>query len=214
MFLLSGGLEDILKGTGNPNDSDDEDDIGGIRSFIVRGNNLESTNKKEDDNGLLDEDDDDEDEEDDDDDDDEDDEDNDHELDDKKVIDVVSVSPLGGLPINKKIISIGPKVMNDKGSISTVQQNQNQNPKDDEKCSIRQNCIATIRRLSKEGNISTNQKTVLITDIITKSSSGEFSLVEVAYDLLITEGDDIIAAEDDFADQCRVFATRLEKESQ
>lgn len=199
--LLSGGLEDILKSAGNANDSDDEEDLGGIQSFIVRGNNLEPADKLEDDDddgSDLDEEEEDED----------DDDDVGDELNDKKVIDVVNLSQLGGLPMNKKTITIGPK------AIINPQKNPNQSAKDDHKCSIRQNCIAAIRRFSAEGILSPEQKSILLTDIITKSSSGEFSLVEVAYDLLVTEGDDRIAGEVDFADQCRVFATRLEKDLQ
>jgi len=34
-------------------------------------------------------------------------------------------------------------------------------------------------------------------------------MVEVAFELLCSEGDDIDAAEEEFADQCRVFAMSL-----
>lgn len=54
------------------------------------------------------------------------------------------------------------------------------------------------------------QKRVLLTDIITCSARGEFSLVEVAYELLCGEGDDKDAAEEEFSDQCRVLAQQLE----
>ena len=57
-----------------------------------------------------------------------------------------------------------------------------------------------------KGTISPKQKRLLLTDIITCSAKGEFSMVEVAYELLCGEGDDKDAAEEESADQCRVFA--------
>lgn len=60
-----------------------------------------------------------------------------------------------------------------------------------------------------QGSISPKQKRVLLTDIITCSAKGEFSMVEVAYELLCGEGDDKDAAEEEFAEQCRVFAHSL-----
>merc|ERR1712136_251312 len=56
--------------------------------------------------------------------------------------------------------------------------------KDDSKDSCRQNCITALRKLTSQGSISPKQKRTLLTDIIIKSSTGEYSLVEVAYDLL------------------------------
>jgi ketosteroid isomerase-like protein len=79
----------------------------------------------------------------------------------------------------------------------------------DSKDTIRQNCISSLRKLANQGIISRKQKTILLTDIITCSARGEYSLVEVAYDLLCGEGDDKDAAEEDFADQCQVFASNL-----
>lgn len=81
--------------------------------------------------------------------------------------------------------------------------------KNESKDIIRQNCISTLRKLSSEGVISSKHKRVLLTDIITNSAKGEYSLVEVAYDLLCREGDDKDAAEEDFAEQCKVFAASL-----
>jgi len=78
-------------------------------------------------------------------------------------------------------------------------------PKD----ALRQNCITALRRLCNQGAISQKQKRTLLTDIITCSARGEFSMVEVAYELLCGEGDDKDAAEEEFADQCRVFANDL-----
>ena len=73
--------------------------------------------------------------------------------------------------------------------------------------SLRQNCINALRRLADQGSISPKQKRVLFTDIITSSAKGEFSMVEVAYELLYEGGDDVSEfAEEEFADQCRVFA--------
>mmetsp|Transcript_24612 Transcript_24612/g.29698 ORF Transcript_24612/g.29698 Transcript_24612/m.29698 type:complete len:188 (-) Transcript_24612:149-712(-) len=78
-------------------------------------------------------------------------------------------------------------------------------PKD----ALRQNCISALRKLCTQGSISQKQKRLLLTDIISCSAKGEFSMVEVAYELLCSEGEDEDAAEEDFADQCRVFASAL-----
>lgn len=75
-------------------------------------------------------------------------------------------------------------------------------------------CISSLRKLASTGLISHEDKIVLLTDIITKSSRGERSLVEVAHDLLC--GDECIdkdAGELDFADQCKVFASVLQEGS-
>ena len=76
---------------------------------------------------------------------------------------------------------------------------------------LRQNCITALRKLAAKGEISAKQKRVLLTDIITCSAKGEFSMVEVAYELLCGEGEEESkdAAEEDFADQCRVFASSV-----
>jgi hypothetical protein len=75
------------------------------------------------------------------------------------------------------------------------------------KDSLRQNCISALRRLAEQASISPKQKRVLFTDIITSSAKGEFSMVEVAYELLYEGCDDVSEfAEEEFADQCRVFA--------
>jgi ketosteroid isomerase-like protein len=197
--LLAGGLDDILKGSGSASDSDDEDDLGGIQSFVVRGNNLEPINDSSE-RG--------EDEEENDEDHDEDESDDDGE--DSQIIDVDASAPSGGPSVNKKIITLGPIAINGK---PTPQVTPPTGTNDTDKCTIRQNCISALRKLASEGMISQEQKTILLTDIITKSSTGEFSLVEVAYDLLCTEGEDETLGEQDFADQCRVFAANLEKHS-
>jgi len=74
---------------------------------------------------------------------------------------------------------------------------------------IRQNCIKALRKLANAGSISPKQKRMLLTDIIVKSSTGDYSMAEVAYDLLCSEGDDQDAGEEDFAEQCKVFAATL-----
>mmetsp|Transcript_8380 Transcript_8380/g.10765 ORF Transcript_8380/g.10765 Transcript_8380/m.10765 type:complete len:536 (+) Transcript_8380:148-1755(+) len=106
-------------------------------------------------------------------------------------------------------------------SSSTSNVSRNGLPKD----ALRQNCIAALRRLCNQGAISQKQKRVLLTDIITCSAKGEFSMVEVAYELLCGDDDelnedheqvdqDIIeAADEEFADQCRVFANDLSSQS-
>jgi SnoaL-like domain len=72
----------------------------------------------------------------------------------------------------------------------------------------RQSCIRLLRQLCGKGTISPKQKRVLLTDIISCSAKEEASLVEAAYELLY-DGDDLEAAEEDFADQCRVLAGSL-----
>jgi hypothetical protein len=75
--------------------------------------------------------------------------------------------------------------------------------------SVRLKCIDALRRLSNEGRISPKQKRVLLTDIISCTSRGEESLVEVGYKLLCGEGMDGEADEEEFVDQCQVFARSL-----
>jgi hypothetical protein len=99
----------------------------------------------------------------------------------------------------------------------------------------RQGCILALRKLSSQGRISPKQKRSLLTDIISCSSRGEPSMVEVAYDLLYCDDETIAKlrsedddedgdagvmvdkdgygpddAEDEFADQCIVFAQSLD----
>ena len=79
---------------------------------------------------------------------------------------------------------------------------------------LRQSCIGGLRKLCDKGVISPRQKRVLLTDIIYCSANGEFSMVEVAFETLCTEGeDDKEIAEEEFAEQCRVFAASLSKPS-
>ena len=72
--------------------------------------------------------------------------------------------------------------------------------------SLRPKCIDALRQLAKDGRISPKQKRVLLTDIISCSARGEKSLVEHAYKLLCVDPTDEEAAEEEFVDQCQVFA--------
>jgi hypothetical protein len=78
---------------------------------------------------------------------------------------------------------------------------------------LRHKCIATLRKLSEGGLLSSKQKRVLLTDIITSSARGETSMVETAYELLCTgtAGDHDIGMED-FTEQCQVFASAGEED--
>mmetsp|Transcript_11278 Transcript_11278/g.20883 ORF Transcript_11278/g.20883 Transcript_11278/m.20883 type:complete len:473 (-) Transcript_11278:194-1612(-) len=86
------------------------------------------------------------------------------------------------------------------------QQQQQQQQQSRSEKPLRQECIDSLRKLANEGRISPKQKRVLLTDIISCSSKGESSMVEVAYDLLCGEGKDPEEAEEEFVDQCRVLA--------
>jgi len=72
--------------------------------------------------------------------------------------------------------------------------------------SLRPKCIDALRKLSKNGRISPKQKRVLLTDIISCSARREESLVEHAFKLLCVDPTDEEAAEEEFVDQCQVFA--------
>lgn len=86
-----------------------------------------------------------------------------------------------------------------------------------------QKCISTIRRLSEQGLLSSNQKRILLTNIIASSAKGETSMVQVAYELLCTDDEDAahddsnqtvegdLAGMEDFTEQCIVFATSAEE---
>lgn len=77
------------------------------------------------------------------------------------------------------------------------------------KDSIRQSCIKALRKLASEGAISQKHKRMLLTDIIVKSAEGDYSMVEVAFDLLCNESEDSNAGQEDFVEQCKVFAATL-----
>eukprot|EP00578_Thalassiosira_sp_NH16_P015146 CAMPEP_0181114234 /NCGR_PEP_ID=MMETSP1071-20121207/20768_1 /TAXON_ID=35127 /ORGANISM="Thalassiosira sp., Strain NH16" /LENGTH=725 /DNA_ID=CAMNT_0023198317 /DNA_START=143 /DNA_END=2318 /DNA_ORIENTATION=- len=76
--------------------------------------------------------------------------------------------------------SVTDEVM--KASAMDASNTQVRRPNDKEM--IRQKCIATLRKLSGDGLLSSKQKRVLLTDIITSSAKGETSMVEVAFELL------------------------------
>ncbi len=84
---------------------------------------------------------------------------------------------------------------------------------DNKEETLRRKCIATLRKLSDQGHLSSGQKRVLLTNIITSSAKGETSMVEVAFDLLCT-GEDTDPDDDsrmmDFTQQCWVFARHFE----
>eukprot|EP00980_Cylindrotheca_fusiformis_P007320 scaffold1525_cov142-Cylindrotheca_fusiformis.AAC.120 len=98
----------------------------------------------------------------------------------------------------------------DDASVKKLKQwaNADDNPKSSSasKNPLRQGCIGLLRKLATEGRISAKQKRVLLTDIISCSAKGEYSMVEVAFELLCSEGAADDDAEEEFADQCRVFA--------
>ena len=75
--------------------------------------------------------------------------------------------------------------------------------------SAKQKCIDAIRVLSDQGQLSSKQKRVLLTDIIACSAKGETSMVEVAYDLLLTDNSE--PGMEDFTEQCRVFAAACDQ---
>jgi hypothetical protein len=97
---------------------------------------------------------------------------------------------------------------NKKNILELLQGKKNKKNKNRSK-SVRSKCIDALRRLSIEGRISPKQKRVLLTDIISCTSRGEESLVEVGYKLLCGEGMDEEADEEEFVDQCQVFARSL-----
>jgi hypothetical protein len=72
------------------------------------------------------------------------------------------------------------------------------------KSTVTQNCISAIRELSDQGQLSSKQKRILLTDIIASSAKGETSMVEVAYGLLADDNN--APGMDDFTEQCRIFA--------
>mmetsp|Transcript_2877 Transcript_2877/g.5293 ORF Transcript_2877/g.5293 Transcript_2877/m.5293 type:complete len:1235 (-) Transcript_2877:103-3807(-) len=85
----------------------------------------------------------------------------------------------------------------------------------DKEKKLRQKCIATLRKLYDSGQLSSKQKRVLLTSIVTSSARGEVSMVEVAYELLCNDGDDVeldTTGMEDFTEQCRVFASMGEAE--
>jgi len=108
----------------------------------------------------------------------------------------------------------------------TTTTSQNNNNYDDQNA-LRQGCIQTLRKLCAQGSLSQNQKRLLLTDIISCSTKGQSSMVEVAFDLLLVSPNNAAAAasnntddnvvdedgEEEFADQCRVLADSLLEKS-
>lgn len=74
---------------------------------------------------------------------------------------------------------------------------------------VQQKCIEMLRKLATGGRISQKQKRVLLTDIISCSSKGDDSMVEVAFELLCGVSGSDEDAEEDFADQCRILADQM-----
>lgn len=79
---------------------------------------------------------------------------------------------------------------------------------------LRQRTIATLRKLADDGLLSSKQKRVLMTDIITSTASGANSIVEVAYELLCTGDSNELVGIEDFTEQCHAFADTLDGEYQ
>lgn len=77
---------------------------------------------------------------------------------------------------------------------------------------LRQRTISTLRKLADDGLLSSKQKRILMTDIITSTASGTNSIVEVAYELLcIGEEDSEGHGIEDFTEQCHAFADSLDQ---
>lgn len=95
---------------------------------------------------------------------------------------------------------------------------------------LRQKCITSLRHLCNQGLLSSRQKRVLLTDIISCAAKGEKSMIEVAHELLVVmqehDDDDGAAtaattatkmtlnqnnatAQEEFADQCRLLADSM-----
>lgn len=190
--ILNGQLGDLLGKGGASDDSDSDDESSG--SAIISFQRIDNDDEDDEDVEVdLDELDDEDDDSDDDEDEDEDDSDDDLE----SAPRAVSIMKVWAKTSGKKSIS-------DKGKSKI--NNVSGAPKD----ALRQNCIMALRRLCDQGTISQKQKRLLLTDIISCSAKGEFSLVEVAFELLCGEaGGDMDLAEEEFADQCRVFTLSL-----
>ncbi|KAG7366857.1 SnoaL-like domain containing protein [Nitzschia inconspicua] len=88
------------------------------------------------------------------------------------------------------------------------QRKQRKTKQQSQSTDLRQECIDLLRKLANEGRISPKHKRVLLTDIISCSAQGKSSMVEVAFELLC-EGKDPEESEEEFVDQCQVFAQSL-----
>eukprot|EP00611_Tribonema_gayanum_P011032 TRINITY_DN21160_c0_g1_i1.p2 TRINITY_DN21160_c0_g1~~TRINITY_DN21160_c0_g1_i1.p2 ORF type:complete len:109 (+),score=19.06 TRINITY_DN21160_c0_g1_i1:286-612(+) len=78
--------------------------------------------------------------------------------------------------------------------------------------------VAAIREMCTAGRISDKEKRVLLTDVIKHATGESPSMIEVAYELLLSQmdsgsgasegfGDD--EACEEFAEQCRIFAADI-----
>jgi len=83
---------------------------------------------------------------------------------------------------------------------------------------VTERTVAALRKLAKEGQITREQKRVLLTDVVEHHQAGECaSEVEIAYELLVArfcgpeEVGSVMEAEllEDFADQCKSLAKKL-----
>jgi hypothetical protein len=125
-----------------------------------------------------------------------------------------ALSQLLGNAVDDALKDAALQTPEDKAEPSIVEASVTQSSSQDEQDGLRQQCVATLRKLSDHGLLSAKQKRVLLTDIITSSAKGETSMVEVAYDLLVSEEEtdlsgntELGAGMEDFAEQCRVFAS-------
>lgn len=183
--LLNGNLGSILGGDGSNSNA------GGPNIIRITSRSSDGDEEEDDDIELMDETDD---EEDDDEEDDEEEDDDEEEVTDIEVDENVFISRWNKDQRRKRAVE-----SDETNNLVTGA------PKD----TLRQACITALRKLCNQGAISPKQKRVLLTDIISCSKKGDFSMVEVAYELLCGESDDKDAAEEEFADQCRVLAHSL-----
>lgn len=199
--IFNGGLEDLLsgknKGSSNHNNNSADGSNGGA---IIQFHRIEAETDDEDD--------------------DDDDEDNDDDDDDDEVVEeelelVDNDSSKEAVSIIKEWAESRGKQTSkhSKSAASSLQSTSSSSSSSSKELSLRQSCISTLRHLCVQGLISKKQKRVLLTDIISCSAKGEKSMVEVAYELLCATEDDKAGAtdiaEEEFADQCRVFAESL-----
>jgi ketosteroid isomerase-like protein/ABC-type Zn2+ transport system substrate-binding protein/surface adhesin len=209
--LLGGGLNDILGGSA----SGDGRDVNESSSIIFGNFAGDDDEDEEDDDEDLEDEEEDEDEDDDDDDDDED-----------LIINFSGTKKNinSGLLLNggeSKVIRTGGNNRIITSKLKSNKEDSNAKNQLSSTESIRKECIASLRRLADQGSISQKQKRVLLTDIIMCSSREEQSMVEVAYKVLCGDNDfdddnddenqedAVDIAEEDFADQCRIFASIL-----
>jgi SnoaL-like domain len=181
--ILNGSLEDLLSGTSSEKSNSDPTKSSNGDDGVVDGNAIIQFHRIE----AEDDEDDEEDEE----------EEVEEEL---EIVDSES---------SKEAVSIIKDWAESRGSKQTTKTSAPLQSKE----SLRQNCISSLRHLCSQGSISNKQKRVLLTDIISCSTKGEPSVVEVAYELLCAasedNNDDEDIVEEEFADQCRVFAESL-----